>query len=114
MKKQRNLISVDRVISSLGITIKQWMASKYSGGAIIIAGRYYYDVPDLLKKMKLPERDAFPFAFQKASYVAWLLDKSADTILRWARAKKVKSWKFGPHTYRFNTQYLSTTKRGSK
>lgn len=111
--KQRNLISLDKIILHLGISTEQWMASRYSVGAMHIANNYYWDVPDLLKRMKIESVKDFPMFWSKAGEVGWLLDKSADTILRWARQKKIRSWKFGAHTYRFHNNFL-TTKTGSK
>jgi excisionase family DNA binding protein len=112
-KKQRNLISLDKIILHLGITAEQWMASRYSTNAMPIANNYYWDVPDLLKRMKIDAPD-FPKFWTKANEVAWLLDKSADTILRWARQKKIRSWKFGDHTYRFHNNFLTVKKVGKQ
>lgn len=109
--KQRNLISADQICTSLSITMKQWMASRLSTAYLNIANNLYYDVPDLLKRFKIVGKTEFPLFWQNADEVAYMLDKSPATILRWARQKKIRSWKFGPHTYRFHMAVLTTNKR---
>ena len=106
-KPKRNLISAEQICTSLGITMTQWMASRLSTGGMQIANRYYYDVPDLLKRFKIYNTDKFPMFWKNAVDVAWMLDVSSATILRWAREKKIRSWKFGDHTYRFNSTFLT-------